>query len=104
MIAALKKFLGLGPKTDFAQLLKAGAIIVDVRSKGEYEAGHIPLSLHMPLNTLSANINKLDKSKTVITCCASGVRSASAKHILKANGFKAVYNGGGWSSLKNKIK
>ncbi|HEY4629318.1 MAG TPA: rhodanese-like domain-containing protein, partial [Flavobacterium sp.] len=39
----------------------------------------------------------------IITCCASGMRSASAKSILKSSGFTKVYNGGGWSSLKNKI-
>ena len=44
-----------------------------------------------------------DKNKPIITCCASGMRSASAKSILKSNGFSQVYNGGGWSSLRNKI-
>ena len=47
--------------------------------------------------------SKLDKNKPVITCCASGMRSGAAKNFLKSNGFKEVYNGGSWISLRNKI-
>jgi rhodanese-related sulfurtransferase len=49
----------------------------------------------MPLNELSNHIAKLKKDSVIITCCASGMRSASAKNILKSNGFTSVYNGGG---------
>jgi rhodanese-related sulfurtransferase len=48
-------------------------------------------------------LNKLKKDNPIITCCASGMRSASAKSILKSNGFTEVHNGGGWSSLQNKL-
>ncbi|WP_434037794.1 rhodanese-like domain-containing protein [Formosa sp. 4Alg 33] len=57
---------------------------------------------NMPLNHVSTACSKLNKSKTIITCCASGMRSAQAKKVLTANGFTAV-NGGGWSSLQGKI-
>ncbi len=103
MISAIKNMLGLGPKTDYKQLIADGAIIIDVRTKGEYAGGHIKGSVNIPLNTLAANIGKIKKDKPVITCCASGMRSASAKSLLKSNGFKEVYNGGGWSSLQSKI-
>lgn len=104
MIAALKELLGMGPKVDYAQLVKEGAIILDVRSKGEYAGGHIKGSINISVDTLSNNLSKLkDKDKTIITCCASGMRSASAKGILKSNGYTQVYNGGGWSSLQNKL-
>ena len=82
------------------ELLKDGAVIVDVRSKGEYASGHIKKSINIPLDVLSSNLGKLDKSKPVITCCASGMRSSSAKSILKSKGFVEVVNGGGWTSLK----
>jgi len=105
MINTLKQLLGFGPKTDFAALVKEGAIILDVRTKNEYETGHIKGSINIAVDTLQNNIGKLkDKTKPVITCCASGMRSASAKSILKSNGFTQVYNGGGWSSLQNKIR
>lgn len=90
-------------KTDYADLVKQGAVIVDVRSKREYEEGHIKNSLNIPVDQLDKNLSKLSKDKTIITCCASGMRSASAKSILQNNGYKNVHNGGGWMSLNNKI-
>ena len=104
MINTLKKLLGLGTKVDYADLVKQGAIIIDVRSKGEYNGGHIKGSINMHVDTLKSNLSNLRKDKTIITCCASGMRSASAKNILLSNGYPEVYNGGGWSSLQNKIK
>ncbi len=100
---ALKNLLGFGPAADYAQLLKDGAQIVDVRTKGEFASGHISGSVNIPLQNLDGSLSKLKKDKPVITCCASGIRSASAKNILRSNGFKNVHNGGGWRSLKNKI-
>jgi phage shock protein E len=91
-------------KTDYAQLVKNGALIIDFRSKGEYAGGHISGSINIPVDQLAQNIKKLkDKKKPIITCCASGMRSASAKSILSSNGINEVYNGGGWSSLQSKI-
>lgn len=87
-------------KKSIEALLEDGGIIVDVRSKAEYAGGHLSNSINIPLDTLQENPGRLQKSKPVITCCASGIRSASAKKILKANGFDEVVNGGGWSSLK----
>lgn len=105
MIQAIKNMLGLGSKVDYAKLAKEGAIILDVRSKGEYAGGHIKGSINIPVDQLSVNLIKLkDRDKPIITCCASGMRSASAKSILKSNGYKEVYNGGSWMSLQNKIR
>ena len=91
-------------KTNYAELVKKGAVILDVRSKSEYDGGHIKNSVNIPVDQLQKNLSKLkDKNKPIITCCASGMRSASAKSILQNNGYKNVHNGGGWSSLNNKI-
>lgn len=104
MLESIKKMLGVGPGTDYAQLVKDGAVILDVRSKGEYQGGHIKGSLNIAVNQLRDNLHRLPgKEKPIITCCASGMRSASAKSILESNGYKNVHNGGGWMSLKNKI-
>jgi phage shock protein E len=103
MINTLKKLFGIGPKVDYAALVKQGAAILDVRSPAEYKQGHIKGSVNTPLNDLSRHISKLKKEATIITCCASGMRSASAKSILKSNGFTQVHNGGGWNSLQNKL-
>lgn len=103
MLNLIKSIFGIGPKVDYKELLKNGAQIIDVRSKGEYSSGHIKGSLNIPLDSLSNNLNKIKKDKPIITCCASGIRSASAKSILKSKGYSEVYNGGGWYSLKAKI-
>jgi phage shock protein E len=103
MIKLLKKIFGVGPKTDFRMLMQNGAQLIDVRTKGEFQSGHIRGSINIPLQNLQGNISKIKKDKPVITCCASGMRSASAKSILKSNGFTEVYNGGGWMSLQRRI-
>jgi len=92
-----------GKSADFAQLVKDGAIILDVRTPGEYAGGHIKGSKNIPLQSLQQNLSKIPKDKVIITCCASGMRSGSAKSILLSSGFKEVHNGGGWMSLKGKI-
>ena len=104
MINLLKQLFGLGPKLNYGDLVKQGALLLDVRSKEEYAGGHIKGSINIPVNTLANNLSKLkDKNKPIITCCASGMRSGMAKKLLKSNGFTQVHNGGGWSSLQNKI-
>ena len=104
MFETIKKMFGIGPSANYAELIKEGAIILDVRSKGEYGSGHIRGSMNIAVEQLGNNLNKLkDKNKPIITCCASGMRSASAKSILRSKGYTQVYNGGSWTSLRNKI-
>ena len=104
MIETIKKLFRLGPTVEYALLVKQGAIIIDVRSKVEFSGGHIKGSVNIPVDQLGSHIAMLkSKNKPIITCCASGMRSASAKNILKSNGFTEVYNGGSWGSLRNKI-
>lgn len=103
MLEAIKKILGIGPKADFKELVKKGAIIIDVRSKGEFQGGHIKGAINIPLDRIQSEASKLKRDKAIITCCASGMRSSSAKSILQSKGFE-VYNGGGWSSLNSKLK
>jgi rhodanese-related sulfurtransferase len=93
-----------GNKTKKIEDFKSrGAIIIDVRSKGEYDGGAIPGSKCIPLQSISSKMSEIKKwDKPVICCCASGMRSASAAGILKSNGVEAM-NGGGWFSLSKKL-
>jgi rhodanese-related sulfurtransferase len=104
MINTIKNLLGFGPKVNYKELIQAGAQIIDVRTRGEFASGHIKGSINIPLNELGGQLKKLKKEKVVITCCASGMRSASAKAQLKSLGFSEVHNGGGWYSLQSKLK
>lgn len=99
MFSLLKKLFASQPPVDFGELIKAGATIIDVRSKGEFQGGHLNGSINIPLKNLKQNFSKIKKNKSVIACCASGARSGVAKSILKANGFD-VYNGGAWTKLQ----
>ncbi|MCD6023201.1 MAG: sulfurtransferase [Fibrobacteria bacterium] len=103
MFDFLKKLAGSGPSVDFAELRRRGAQIVDVRSPDEYRGGHINGSMNLPLPHLERHLGKLRKDKPVITCCASGMRSASAKRALEENGFAEVVNGGGWAGLSRML-
>lgn len=81
-----------------------GAVIIDVRTTGEYQSGHIKNSKNIPLQNLSGNISKLKAlNAPIITCCASGMRSSNASSILKREGLDVI-NGGGWQSLSKKLK
>jgi rhodanese-related sulfurtransferase len=100
----LLDFLGFGNKSQSIQeFIAQGAIIIDVRSPGEFAGGHIKGSRNIPLNEISTKIDEIkNQNKPVITCCASGMRSSQATSILKQNGIDAL-NGGGWQSLQSKI-
>lgn len=102
MLSIIKKLFNLGPKVNLAELVQNGAQIIDVRTKGEFDSGHIKGSVNIPLQSLQQNLGKIKKDKPVITCCASGMRSSSARGFLQSKGYE-VYNGGGWMSLRSKI-
>ena len=77
MLGLLKKLFG--PKVDLKQKLQEGAIIVDVRSSGEFAGGHVKGSKNIPLGSISSKIKTIQKwNIPIITCCASDIRSRNA--------------------------
>ncbi|MEY3983852.1 MAG: hypothetical protein RL160_1411 [Bacteroidota bacterium] len=104
MLTFIKKLLGLGPSVNLKALHEQGAVILDVRTPGEFNAGHVHGAVNIPLDKLSGNLKKIQGwKKPVITCCQSGTRSGMATGMLRKKGVE-VYNGGGWSSLRNRLK
>ncbi len=104
MINFLKSLLSSAPEPDYASLVNEGALILDVRTAREYASGHIKGSVNIPVDKLSPTHKDLkNKNRAVITCCASGARSAAAARMLKSSGFDAVHNGGPWHQLQRKI-
>ena len=100
----LRKLFGIKPKPDFKALVNDKAVIIDVRSKGEFNRGHIRNSICIPLERINQESHKLKKDQPIILCCRSGSRSGMARRLLQQKGYTQVYNGGGWMSLQNKIK
>jgi len=91
------------PAVDYAELVRNGALIVDVRTPGEFAQGHIKGAVNIPLDSIRSRASELKaKNKPVITCCRSGARSGSVKSILAEAGIEC-YNGGAWDSLQNHL-
>ncbi|MFL0267040.1 rhodanese-like domain-containing protein [Candidatus Clostridium radicumherbarum] len=69
-------------------------IILDVRSKGEYNSGHINGSKLMPVSEIASRIGELEKfrGKPILVHCASGGRSPKAVNILLKNKFAPIYH------------
>lgn len=82
------------------------AVVIDVRTRGEFMGGNVADSVNIPLDEILNNVEKIKKmNKTVILCCASGNRSGQATRFLTEQGVKNLYNGGAWKDVnyfKNK--
>ena len=90
-------------KRQVEEYLKNGAVILDVRTQGEWDKGHIEHAKHVPLDQLQQKVEELKElNKPFIVCCESGIRSAKAAKYLNLNNIEAT-NGGGWVSLKKKL-
>jgi len=79
-----------------------GAIILDVRTKTEFDGGHILDAVNIPLSHLRKDPLPFNKNQEIITCCSHGLRSVKAVGLLKERGYNHVYNGGVWTEL-NKL-
>lgn len=86
-----------------AKKIEQGAIVLDVRTPGEYATGHIQGSINIPLSRLHADKLPLDKNETYITVCSHGLRSVKAMNLLKEKGYDKVFNGGALADLENEI-
>lgn len=83
----------VGPQ-DAVRLLNQGALLLDVRSRAEFDSGHVIDARHVPQEDVAGSAETLKKyrEKVVITCCESGMRSSAAARVLKAQGFTKVVN------------
>ena len=88
-------------ENELKNIIANGALIIDVRTKEEYNEGHIEGSLNIPLDEIDKAMSWLLRDVSVVLVCESGSRSNFAMMILKANKFEKVYNGGSWDSLGN---
>lgn len=76
--------------------------VIDVREPHEFEAGHVPGAINIPLGELSARIGELDRSAPVFIICQSGGRSARGAELLMQAGFDAVSVAGGTGQWINE--
>lgn len=96
----LRKLFGMGPKVDCHELLRNGAVLIDVRTPAEYNSGHAKGSTNIPLDKISSKIDKIKQlKKPVVLCCRSGMRSGQATSILRGAGITDAHNGGPWNNF-----
>lgn len=80
--------------------IQNGAKIFDVRTPEEFNSGHYPGAINIPVDQISKRIQEFgDKSTPIVIYCASGGRSSSARNALMSVGFTDVTNAGGLSSM-----
>lgn len=88
------------------KLIDSGAVVLDVRTPGEFSAEHLPQATNIPVDQVVdqlAQVEKLaggDKSKPIVVYCSAGSRSAKAKLMLESAGYTQVVNGGGLDDLR----
>jgi rhodanese-related sulfurtransferase len=67
----------------------AGAFLLDVREDDEWDAGHVPGALHIPLGELGARYTEIERDRPLFVICRSGNRSGHAAHALAGAGWDA---------------
>lgn len=81
-------------------LMRSGAVLIDVREKGEWDAGHAPKAKHHPLRGLPSSMNRLPEDRTLVVVCRSGNRSARATTMLTKAGFNTLNLTGGMTAWR----
>ena len=77
--------------------LKNGALVVDVRSPGEFSSAHLPNAINLPLGEIESALRRVkDKNQVLLLHCHSGMRSGMAKKKLKRIGYTNVFNLGSY--------
>ena len=84
---------------DWNAIFSRGARVIDVRSPQEFQSGHAPDSVNIPLGDIGNVVGELRNSgEPVVLCCASGNRSGMAQRKLSSLGIEA-YNAGPWQRV-----
>lgn len=94
----LNKLFRIPDKRILKEKIDAGAMLLDVRTKEEFDAGHVKVSVNIPMSEITSDIKMLSKENPIIVVCESGVRSEQVVSYLNRLGFQ-TFNGGGWRSF-----
>jgi phage shock protein E len=93
VVLMLKKSGQISAQAALAHL-KNGALVIDVRSRGEFGSGHLSRAINIPLDEIESAIPKRvkDKDQALLLHCASGMRSGVARGKLKSMGYTNAFN------------
>jgi rhodanese-related sulfurtransferase len=104
VVLRLKK-LGQISATAARSYLQSGALVVDVRSPGEFSSGHLAKAINIPLDEIETTVPKRvkDKHQVLLLHCASGMRSGMAKSKLKGMGYPNAFNLGSYGRAQSIV-
>src|ERR1039457_7133172 len=79
--------------------LRSGALVIDVRSPGEFNAGHLPNAVNLPVDEMDTTLpDRLkDKDRVLLLYCQSGMRSGMARSRLAGLGYAHAFNLGSYA-------
>ena len=102
----LIKRMGLISRNAALVHLNQGAMVIDVRTPGEFQSGHIEGAINVPMNELGGQIGQHapNKEQVLLLHCLSGTRSGMAKGILKGMGYPNVFNLGSYFRAKSIVQ
>lgn len=80
------------------EMMNRGILLIDVREVSEWNKGHAPGAIHLPLGTLQDNLHRVPRDSQVLVCCRSGNRSAKAVALLTQQGYQALDIDGGMAA------
>lgn len=93
---------GEHPQVDADAVAGAGdRVLLDVRTPGEFAAGHIPGAVNVPVDELRGRLGELPRDREIVAYCQVGQRGYLATRILRHAGFRASNVGGGYKSYLN---
>jgi phage shock protein E len=99
MFGLFQKMMGGTSNPELKQHIQDGAMLVDVRTPGEFSSGSAKGAVNIPLDQLPKSLNKLKGKNHIIVFCRSGNRSSQAEAFLKQQGITEVSNGGTWQQV-----
>jgi hydroxyacylglutathione hydrolase len=91
----------LDPRAAAARASEKSALLLDVRERSEWDAGHAPGAVHIPYAALRERTPELPLDRPIVAYCASGVRSSLAASILEASGHDVSNLRGGFTAWRN---
>jgi rhodanese-related sulfurtransferase len=91
------------PLSDWRVVETASALVLDVRETDEYEAGHVPGALNLPLSTLRERWRELPRDRPILCCCGVGQRAYYAVRFLLQHGLDAAHLSGGYRTYRDLV-
>jgi rhodanese-related sulfurtransferase len=104
-VTLLLKRAGLISPRDAHTYLQTGALLIDVRTPGEFSSGHLPNAINLPLDQIESSLPSrvADKSQVILLHCQSGMRSGLAKRKLNRLGYSKAYNLGSYGRAEQIV-